>query len=89
MKIDAIDFTNFLAAGGQLTMDEWMSLSDEDRTKASVVGITLRMRESQRATECLVSAINNIFGEAQMEASLDLIAAKLRNREHVSTVPTG
>jgi hypothetical protein len=89
MKIETIDFTNFLAAGGQLTMDEWMSLSEDDRTKASVVGITLRMRESERATECLIKAINEIFGEAQTEASLDLIAAKLRNREHLSTVPTG
>tara|TARA_R100000963_G_C4573073_1_gene57172 strand:+ start:110 stop:379 length:270 start_codon:yes stop_codon:yes gene_type:complete len=89
MKIETTDFTNFLAAGGQLTMDEWMSLSDEDRTKASVVGITMRMRESERAIEYLIEAVDNIFGEAQMEASLDIIAAKLRNREHISTLPTG
>lgn len=89
MSIETGDFTNFLAAGGQLTLSEWSELSEEDKTKASVVGITLRMRESQRASECLVSALNRIWGEAQVEASLDSIVTSLVNREHFSAMPTG
>ena len=88
MKIDTADFTNFLAAGGQLTMSEWNELSDEDKTKASVVGLTMNMRQSQRVTEYLISGLNEVFGEAQVEASLDQIVAELLSREHVSAMPT-
>jgi len=89
MSIETVDFTNFLAAGGQLTLSEWGEFSEEDRMKASVVGITLRMRESQRASECLISALNKIWGEAQVEASLDRIVTNMVNREHFSAMPTG
>lgn len=87
MKIETGDFTNFLAAGGQLSPQDWDKLSDEDKTRASVIGITLRMRENHRVVEYLISAIDHLIGEGNTESSLDIIASKLQ-REHPPTVPT-
>ena len=87
MKIETKDFTNFLAAGGQLSPQDWDKLSDEDKTRASVIGITLRMRENQRVVEYLISAVDHLIGEGNTESSLDIIASKLQ-REHSPTVQT-
>jgi len=87
VKIETKDFTNFLAAGGQISPQDWDKFSDEDKTRASVIGITLRMRENQRVVEYLISAVDHLIGEGNTESSLDIIASKLQ-REHSPTVQT-